>query len=229
MEKQTNSNISLDTLIDSEIENELSTNSIVIYAEDPEFYRYYVSPSSMVSMKKLDCVKVRELVKKSPSGVIGIVDGDFDDSLEHEHLFKLDYYSIENVVLIYHKRIRELKENALIYLKNGFDKKYRLSHTRDGKTITVKKSSRIDSRFDKYVKRKITNEHSDIKYMDLKDFVNSLSSDNYQKTLPTQVKFEQLFSQYSFERFVEVFTKFCGDDAYIVKDYPQIFDFSFRT
>lgn len=229
MGNHTISDISLDTIIDLEIEKELSTNSIVIYAEDPEFYRYYVSPSSMVSMEKLDCNKVRELVKRNVSGVIGIVDGDFDDKDEHENLFKIDYYSIENVVLIYHKGVKQLKENTLNYLENNLDKKYRIYHTRDGENITIKKSSRIDSRFDSYVRRKIIDKFSYIRYMDLKNYVNSFSSQNYQKTLPTQVKFEELFSQDSFERFVEVFTKFCGNTDDIIMDYPQIFDFSFRT
>lgn len=229
MGNHTISDISLDTIIDLEIEKELSTNSIVIYAEDPEFYRYYVSPSSMVSMEKLDCNKVRELVKRNVSGVIGIVDGDFDDKDEHENLFKLDYYSIENVVLIYHKGVKQLKENTLNYLENNLDKKYRIYHTRDGENITIKKFSRIDSRFDSYVRRKIIDKFSYIRYMDLKNYVNSYSSQNYQKTLPTQVKFEELFSQDSFERFVDVFTKFCGDTDDIIMDYPQIFDFSFRT
>lgn len=229
MRKDSNLDISLDTIIDPEIENELSTNSIVIYAEDPEFYRYYVSPSSMVSMEKLDCIEVRKLVKRATSGVIGIVDGDFDDKDEHENLFKLDYYSIENVVLIYHKGVNQLKENTLNYLENNLDKKYRIFHTRDGENITIKKLSRIDPRFDSYVRRKIIDKYSYIRYMDLKKHVNSFSSQNYQKTLPTQVKFEELFSQDSFERFVEVFTKFCGDTDDIVMDYPQIFDFSFRT
>ena len=220
--------ISLDTIIDPEIENEMTPNSIVIYAEDPEFYRYYVTPNSMVSMEKLDCVKVRELVKRGSSGVLGIVDGDFDDSFEHEHLFKIDYYSIENVVLIYHKGVHKLKEEALIYLEDSLDKKYRISHTRDGDNITIKKSSRIDSSFDNYVRRKIIDKDSYIRYMDLKHFVNSFSSQNYQKTLPTQVKFEELFSKDSVERFLEVFTKFCGNDDDIVMDYPQIFSFSLK-
>lgn len=229
MRKDSNIDISLDTIIDPEIENELSTNSIVIYAEDPEFYRYYVSPSSMVSMEKLDCIEVRKLVKRATSGVIGIVDGDFDDSFEHENLFKLDYYSIENVVLIYHKGVQKLKEKTLVYLENNLEKKFRIDHTSDGENITIRRSSRIDSRFDDYVRRKIIDKDSYIRYMDLKNFVNGFSSKNYQSTLPTQVKFEELFSQDSFERFVEVFTKFCGDTDDIIMDYPQIFDFSFRT
>lgn len=79
------------------------------------------------------------------------------------------------------------------------------------------------------MRRKIIDKDSYIRYMDLKNFVNGFSSKNYQSTLPTQVKFEELFSQDSFERFVEVFTKFCGDTDDIIMDYPQIFDFSFRT
>ena len=183
----------------------------------------------MVSMEKLDCIEVRKLVKRATSGVIGIVDGDFDDSFEHENLFKLDYYSIENVVLIYHKGVQKLKEKTLVYLENNLEKKFRIDHTHDGENITIRRSSRIDSRFDDYVRRKIIDKDSYIRYMDLKNFVNGFSSKNYQSTLPTQVKFEELFSQDSFERFVEVFAKFCGDTDDIIMDYPQIFDFTFRT
>lgn len=182
---------------------------IVIYAEDPEFYRCYINPNTVVNPEGMSCDKVRKCVKESNNlNVIGIVDGDFNDDLEHEKLFKIDYYSIENIALYHHRSILCLKNVILEHLSERVEKKFRLKITFDSSDFTIKwDKNRIPKQFDNYINRKINCENDFLKYMDVKKVVNDFGKRNkldFKKSLAKYVRFESLFSEPELERLMDI-------------------------
>ena len=206
------------------VEQLSKTSSLIIYAEDPEFYSCYLTPKTTVYPGGMSCDRVRHHVKSSSNeNIAGIVDGDFDDEVEHPNLFKIDYYSIENIALRHHKTMEALKQKIYDYLKTNFDNKFRLKISFDSNKFTVlKHDQRISRNYYQYLNRKIIDADSYINYMDIKEVVNAYGKRkkcNYQKSLPTQVGFDSLFSEEELGRILE---KLCQYEAIDIPPEPIV-------
>lgn len=148
----------------------MNKHNLVIYAEDPEFYRRYFDPNTIVDPTGLSCDKIRKHVMTTGNtNVVGIVDGDFNYMLEHENLFKIDYYSIENILLVNHQKLSDLRSAITDFVDENHIIKYSLDITFDSNNFYLKKKTKsISDVFDSYVNRKIINSKMYIRYMDLK-------------------------------------------------------------
>lgn len=119
----------------------------------------------------------------SSKNCIGIIDGDFNDSEIHNKIFKIDFYSIENIVVIYHKLFHEL----FTILKEEFLPPFFSNHKIIRKSIQAKTTNRnqnfdlefekddIDNQYHEYIDKKINNEDDYIRYMNLKKVVDKFS------------------------------------------------------
>ena len=179
------------------VEN-MSDPSLVVYAEDPEFYKYFFKPDTIMDPIGLSCDKVREYVTKTGNtNVIGIVDGDFNDSFEHNNLFKIDYYSIENMLLCNHEKLNSFKSDVIFFVNQKNIKIRKLSIKFDDKKHFLHESTTIEKQFHDYVNEKITSSDYYVKYMDLKDVVNAYekkSESNHKSSLYMYVKIDDIFS-----------------------------------
>lgn len=186
----------------------LNKKSLVIYAEDPEFYSCYITPKATFYPTGMSCGKIREHIKKSSNThVVGIVDGDFNDDFEHENLFKINFYSIENIALCHHKSLVRLKNKVCEYVHENFDKKFSLKISFDGEEFNLSKDgNRIDRQYDVYLSRKIKSVGDYIVYMNLKEIVlayGKVKKLKFQKTLPTQIpKLDDIFTKNEFDRLI---------------------------
>ncbi|WP_285141552.1 hypothetical protein [Lactococcus petauri] len=174
--------------------------NLVVYAEDPEFYKYFFKPNTIMDPIGLSCDKVRQYVTKTGNkNVIGIVDGDFNDSVEHNNLFKIDYYSIENLLLYKHEKLNSFKNEIIHYVELERVSKNRLSISFNGDEYCLHKDTRkIAEHFLDYINRKIDSSDKYVKYMDLKELVNAhlkYFKKNYKSTLHTQIKINDIFSE----------------------------------
>lgn len=179
--------------------------NLVVYAEDPEFYKSFFKPDTIMDPVGLSCDRVRKHVTKTGNtNVIGIVDGDFNDSFEHVNLFKIDYYCIENILLYKHAKLDSFKNEVINYVEQNKIKKSRLLISFNGDKHCIKEDThKIAKNFLDYINKKITASEQYVKYMDLKNFVrayqNHLKKDYY-STLHTQVELNDIFSKNELDR-----------------------------
>ncbi|WP_145957838.1 hypothetical protein [Lactococcus lactis] len=183
-----------------DIAEKMFSYNLVVYAEDPEFYKFYFKPNVIIDPVGLSCDRVREHVTKSGNiNVIGIVDGDFNDSIEHSNLFKIDYYSIENMLLCNHTKLETFKQDIISYVREKSIKKNRLSISFDNNNYFLhKENTKIQKKFLDYINTKIVTPEQYIKYMDLKNIVQAHQKKFkkiYISTLHTQVKINEIFSE----------------------------------
>ena len=179
--------------------------NLVVYAEDPEFYKFFFKPDTIMDPVGLSCDQVRKYVTKTGNtNVIGIVDGDFNDSFEHDNLFKIDYYSIENILLYKHARLDSFKNEVINYVEQNNIKKSRLLISFDGDKYCIKEDTKkIAKNFLVYIRKKITASEQYVKYMDLKNFVQAYQNHlkkYYYSTLHTQVEINDIFSKNEVDR-----------------------------
>lgn len=202
----------------------IGQDKLMIYAEDPEFYSCYITPQTTVYPEGMSCDQVRKRVIDTGNvNVVGIVDGDFNDSFEHENLFKINYYSIENVALYHHRSMGELKNKIVDFLTNNLENKLRLDISFDNEDFHIKHGNKISSEFTNYVNRKIKDAESYILFMDLKKVVlcygKNKNKASFKKTLPKYVRFESLFSSAESTRILE---KLLNYEAINLPSQPNI-------
>jgi len=179
--------------------------NLVVYAEDLEFYKFFFKPDTIMDPVGLSCDQVRKYVTKTGNtNVIGIVDGDFNDSVEHDNLFKIDYYSIENILLYKHARLDSFKNEVINYVEQNNIKKSRLLISFDGDKYCIHvDTNKIAKNFLVYIKKKITASEQYVKYMDLKNLVQAYQNQlnkYYYSTLHTQVEINDIFSKNEVDR-----------------------------
>lgn len=177
----------------------IGQDNLIIYAEDPEFYSCYITPKTTVYPEGMSCDQVRErVINTGNMNVIGIVDGDFNDFIEHDNLFKINYYSIENVALCRHRSMVELKNKITDFLTNNLLNKRRLDISFNHEDFHIKHGKKISREFNEYVDRKIKDAESYILFMDLKEVVLRYGKNKckkpFKQTLPLYIRFESLFS-----------------------------------
>ncbi len=202
----------------------IGQDKLMIYAEDPEFYSCYITPQTTVYPEGMSCDQVRKRVINTGNvNVVGIVDGDFNDSIEHDNLFKINYYSIENIALYHHRSMSELKNKIVDFLTSNLQNKLRLDISFDDGNFHLKHGEKISKEFNNYVDRKIKDAKSYILFMDLKEVVlcygKNKKKTSFKKTLPKYVKFDSLFSS---DESTRILTKFLNYEAIDLPSQPNI-------
>lgn len=206
------------------VEKLIGQDKLIIYAEDPEFYSCYITPQTTVYPEGMSCDQVRkQVINTGNVNVVGIVDGDFNDFIEHDNLFKINYYSIENIALYHHKSMGELKNKIADFLTNNLQNKLRLDISFDHEDFQIKHGNKIPREFNNYVNRKIKDAESYILFMDLKEVVlcygKNKCKTSFKKTLPLYVQFESLFSSAESTRILE---KLLNYEAINLPSQPNI-------
>ena len=203
----------------------IGQDKLIIYAEDPEFYSCYITPKTTVFPEGMSCDQVRQrVIHNGNMNAVGIVDGDFNDSIEHDNLFKINYYSIENIALYHHRSMNELKNKIVDFLASNLQNKLRLDISFDNGNFHLKHGEKISKEFNKYVDRKIKDAESYILFMDLKEVVLCYGKNKCEKpfkqTLPLYVpQFESLFSSAESTRILE---KLLNYEAINLPSQPNI-------
>ena len=122
------------------------------------------------------CSDIKNKVSKNNS-FYGVIDGDFVRE-DLDRIYQIDFYSIENIVLIYHDTLDSHLENLRRDLKNHYKKEKLIRHRliqniNCSKSFAFEKGSEINLQFYDYIDNKINNEKTFLKYMDLKKIVCS--------------------------------------------------------
>ena len=122
------------------------------------------------------CSNIKKIVSQN-SKFYGVVDGDFF-SENLDRIYQIDFYSIENIVLIYHGILDLYLSSLIEILKNYFKSEKKVRHrlilTKDSNhCFVLEKELKINSQFYDYIDEKIIDEKTFLKYMDLKKIVGS--------------------------------------------------------
>lgn len=117
------------------------------------------------------CSNIKRKVSQN-SAFYGVIDGDFLKE-DLERIYQIDFYSIENIILIYHDDLASYLTILKRILKNHFRSektiRHRLIQNTDCKDrFALKKDLKISPQFYDYIDEKIIDELTFLKYMDLK-------------------------------------------------------------
>lgn len=107
----------------------------------------------------------------------GVIDGDFENK-DLARIYQIDFYSIENIVLLYHVTLAPYLKILISDLKNYYQKEKSIRHRLIQNInctghFVFKKDLEINSQFHEYIDFKIFDETTFLKYMDLKNIVSS--------------------------------------------------------
>ena len=125
------------------------------------------------------CSNIKRKVSQN-SAFYGVIDGDFLKE-DLERIYQIDFYSIENIILIYHDDLASYLTFLKSILENHFRSektiRHRLIQNIDCKDrFAIKKDLKINPQFYDYIDEKIIDELTFLKYMDLKKIVDSYMS-----------------------------------------------------
>jgi hypothetical protein len=152
------------------IEGELSKP---FYQNLPEICKYTIKNGG-------SCNSIKEEVKKYDN-YYGIIDNDYNDFsvITHERIFRIDYYSIENIVLNEHPEYHSLKEKILnLVVSSNFGEivirklKLRIIRNQNNKAeeVEILFTDCFHYQYHKFLKEQI-NKNNYLKYIDLKECV----------------------------------------------------------
>ncbi|EUB33007.1 MULTISPECIES: hypothetical protein [Fusobacterium] len=210
------------------IVNDMYKDEVIIYFEGENNKKFYSNFSEIqhcilrgcTANGQHSCIDIKnEIVNNENLNLIAIIDGDFCDDKEHENIFKIDFYSIENIVLMEHGYFQELKTKLEKYYESEKDKGINLIKIRgninDKRDVySLDKSNNIHKQFHCYIKNKIVNFQTYIKYMDLKEVVYDYSifrsySNNLSRDEKNECKkyIETLFKHIKDKKLSKLFSK----------------------
>ncbi|MGJ9458519.1 hypothetical protein [Oceanobacillus sp. CF4.6] len=127
-----------------------------------------------------NCIQIKEKVE-SQSNSYGIVDHDYLD-INHERLFPIDFYSVENISLTYIEELDDLRDSIIKYIKENKIEVVRL-HKPHLKICLDKEIKRVTNyhieltdikhheQYIKYISKSIISDCTFIKYKDIKKMV----------------------------------------------------------
>lgn len=103
----------------------------------------------------------------------GVIDGDFERK-DIQRIYQIDYYSIENICLIYNDQFKELREIITNYYPSHTKYKRIVANINSG-SFTLEADNDIESIFHDYIDEISINVEIFMRYMDLKEVVDSYS------------------------------------------------------
>lgn len=128
------------------------------------------------------CGNIKKLIKKNLKWH-AILDGDFNTSKTSlDRVYHLNYYSIENIVLIHHPKFKEIKNELqkLINkkgIKNCFNKRYTISKEKGrSDKFEIIESKKIHPHHQQYLKNNITSSLLYIQHMPVKNIIEAFDS-----------------------------------------------------
>ncbi|NLQ42967.1 hypothetical protein D3845_00920 [Streptococcus mutans] len=105
----------------------------------------------------------------------GVIDGDFEHK-NFERIYQIDFYSIENIILIYNSEFKKLVKILKKYYKDNETIRKRLVQDTSKNKFSIRADKPIEKTFHKYIDETINDENTFLKYMDLKKLANSYSN-----------------------------------------------------
>ena len=125
------------------------------------------------------CSNIKKIVSQN-SKFYGVIDGDFYNE-NTDRIYQIDFYSVENIVLIYHGILGFHLSSLVKTLKKYFNDEEKIRHrlilTRNSEQcFALERELKIDSQFYDYIDETIIDEETFLKYMDLKKIVGSYMS-----------------------------------------------------
>ena len=158
----------------------LMNTGLIIYFEGECNKKFYANFDFFKKHTLLNGNSCSNIIKKAGNNnnCIGVIDGDFDDSKIDDKIFKIDFYSIENIVVIYHKLFNELKKEFLhpFFSNHKIIRKHiQVELGNYNQSFKLKFGNLIDNKYHEYINKKINNEDDYVKYMNLKKVVDKFS------------------------------------------------------
>lgn len=163
-------------------------------------YSEFSSSDSKKIVASNSCSTIKRLIEKNES-FYGIIDGDFMNyKLCNSHLFVLNYYSLENIVLLKHSKFDGIR-NDLIRLLNGIElSKYRMSsytlniNPNEGNaSYNIQVKANLNEQYCKDIAEKVIDVEDYLQYMPVKDLIRRY--DQYLRHLSKEHKKHQYFGE----------------------------------
>ena len=173
-------------------------------------------PSDVSSGKPSSCSTIKKLIESNES-FYGIIDRDLNNSnLAQNNLFVLNYYSLENIVLLKHKKFERIKSELMSFLNDKDLNEYKFrSYTLCNQIMNIECPSYnigelkvFERQFHAYREDTIIDIKCYLQYMSVKDLVEKF--DSYLPILNKGHKknnyFEELYDELEDKSFLNLFS-----------------------
>lgn len=146
------------------------------------------------------CYTIKKLIEKNKS-FYGIIDGDFMNyKLCNSHLFVLNYYSLENIVLLKHSKFDGIRNDLMRLLNEIEPSEYRMSSytlkinpNRENASYDIQVKANLNKEYCKDIAEKVIDVEHYLQYMPVKDLIRRY--DQYLKHLSKEHKKHQYFGE----------------------------------
>lgn len=169
------------------------------------------------------CSIIKKLIMENES-FYGIIDRDFTNKdLSKKNLFVLDYYSLENVVLLEHKKFERIKSELISFLDSKELNEYKIKlytigdicYLNNSVSYNIKELRDVHNDFHNYIKNTITDVNCYLKYIDVKELIERFDGcltclikhhhkDKYFEELYDELKDKNILSLFSSNQHNEI-------------------------
>lgn len=212
--KKNNTSLSKDSY--NALANRMQPGILKIYCEgtDAEFYKkifsHYkilatISSPPNVPASRASCTEVMKQVNDAQDPtIIGIIDGDFFHLEKQPRIFRLNFYSIENIIIIYSSKFLGLKtisrryfnKNSSAYSQKNIHSANRLDYDGIHRSLTPTKKI-IEKTYHNFIVNSIKCPESFVQFMDLKLPLLTYSKQRLRFTNKAKGRYQNIFYGYS--------------------------------
>jgi len=169
-------------------------NNIIFYKKLKELERYFIDTDNKNSLPNGNCCsEIRRQVRedrKQGKKSYAILDRDYNDLNSFDNfIFPIDYYSLENVSLLFMEEFKPLENKIIDYVQEDFEnrrfenlkliiKRYDDKRVRD---FEIDNNGKVHSDIENYISNVINSNNYLLRYKDLKMLITSFVSYNKQK------------------------------------------------
>ena len=145
------------------------------------------------------CSVIKKLIIENES-FYGIIDRDFTNKdLSKRNLFVLDYYSLENIVLLEHKKFEKIKSELIFFLDGKKLNEYKIKlytlgdirYGKDSVSYNIKELKEVHNDVHSYIKNTITDVNCYLKYISVKKLI-----EKFDGCLPCLIKHHQKYKYF---------------------------------
>lgn len=134
----------------------------------------FISDLNNINFEVLNggCGNIKSTLEES-TNYYAIIDNDYREISPHPRAARINYYSIENILLKHHDKFAELKKIIKKHIEENGIGNIRLNKIKLTANKNLVSYTRINKEFHQYLKRQIKTFEQFINYSNLKEIVNS--------------------------------------------------------
>lgn len=184
-----------------EIASKMVENEKWIYVEgvtNKAFYQKFSEINHIPMASGGSCGLIIDKVRQNKNA-FGIIDNDYRVDIQYDRIFNIDYYSIENIELIFHPILADLKEelcikfhqDSRVAIHKCIDLVISRDENRRVNNFNIVYSFEEDSQYNGYLSSRLLSNVEFVRYKKLKNvvvkYVDFLRQVNGRRTMPSSV------------------------------------------